>query len=221
MAPKKGSKIFHNPETKEVSMFYEKPPEPWVPGRPPWQDLTQTPEHVKRRAESMMRRVKESGPTAKELEGYKKLSQTRLEGDYSPTIETKNKIAETLKGQPQPWRENKSRASCRRNLCDIVYVLKVTTKEGKVFGKWGSSKEQTFKFREKEFLRKGFSWEVVFWRWFGESTEDTEAHLGRKLSPYTVEVPHFFGHTETFEWSEVTQKLLHEVINGLEENPAP
>jgi hypothetical protein len=163
-----------------------------------------------------------TGHTDAELEGYKKLSRTRLEGDYSPTPDVRQRIGQTLSGRPQKWGENKSRASCRRSQCDSVYVLKVTLPDGSMFGKWGSSKEETFKYREREFKRKGFSWEILYWGWFGEATEDVEAHVGRRLSQHPAKgVPHFYGHTETFEWTDSTKQLLKEIINGLEESPAP
>jgi hypothetical protein len=166
----------------------------------------------------MRKRNQEQGPTEAELKGYEKLSKTRREGDFSPSPEVCAQIAETLRGRKQVWIENKSRASCRRGNCDTVYVLKITTEDGLVFGKWGSTKESTFQFREKDFRRKGFTWEVIHWVFFGEVTEDAEANLGQKLSAHPAEVPHFFGHTETFEWSENTQKIVEETINALEES---
>jgi hypothetical protein len=122
------------------------------------------------------------------------------------------------KGKNAGWIEKRSRISCRFWGCDCVYVLKVTTKDGLIFGKWGSSKESTFRYREKEFRRKKFTFEVIRWGFFGELTEDVEAAIGRKLSKHPVEVPRFYGFTETFEWSETTQQLLKEVWNGLEES---
>jgi hypothetical protein len=222
VAAKKGSKVFHNPETLEAKMFSESPGLPWVPGRPPWQDLTQTPEHIARRAESMKKRVREQGPTAAEVEGYQKLSETRKKKKIRHTPEICQQISEKLRGKPQVWQENKSRACCRRGQCQIVYVLKITTASGETFGKWGSTKEETFRFREKEFRRRGFTWEVVFWDFFGEATEGVEALVGRNLSQHPWKhTIHFFGHTETFEWSETTQQILKEVLNALEENPTP
>ena len=221
MAPKKGKKLFHNPETKQSLLFYTDPGEPWVKGRPPWQKRTPDPEQYRKASETKRIRMETTGHTEAELEGYKKLSKTRLEGDYSPTIEVRKQISKTLTGRPQKWEENKSRASCRRGQCDSVYLLKVTLPDGTVFGKWGSSKLETFKYREKEFRRKGFSWETVYWEWFGEKTEDVEAFVGRKLSQYPAKgIPHFFGHTETFEWTEQTQNIVKEIINGLEESSA-
>lgn len=203
-------------------MFSQEPGTPWVKGRPPWQDLTQTKEHVAKRAASMKKRVEEQGPTTAELEGYKKLSETRKRKKIRPSSEAIAKISAKLTGAHQPWRENKSRASCRLNSCDIVYVLRVKTKEGEIFGKWGSSKESTFKFREREFIRKGFTWEILFWSFFGEETENAEAFIGRALSkhPWKHSI-HFYGHTETFGWNAETEKLLGATLNALEENPSP
>jgi hypothetical protein len=219
VAPRKGNKIFHNPQTRQALMFSEDPGPPWIKGRPPWQDLTQTPEHIAKRAESMRKRVREQGPTPAEVEGYQKLSETRKQKKIRHTPEICFQISEKLRGRPQVWQENKSRASCRRCCCDTVYVLLVTTKDGEQFGKWGSTKEESFQFREKEFRRKGFTWKLLFWQFFGEVTEDAEATLGRTLSQHPWEhTTHFFGHTETFEWSEKTQQLLEETINALEES---
>jgi hypothetical protein len=221
MAPKKGSKLFHNLETKEALLFDSDPGPLWVKGRPPWQPQTRDPKQYEKSSQTMKKRLRECGPTEAELSGYKKQSRTRLEGDYSPTKEVRQQISETLTGRPQKWEENKSRASCRKWDCDTVYVLKLTLPDGKSFGKWGSSKESTFKYREKEFKRKHFSLEVVYWEWFGELTEEVEALLGRRFSPHRdPQVPHFYGHTETFAWTSETQTLLSEVLNGLEKNTA-
>lgn len=217
MATSKGKKLYHNEETRDVAMFVEDPGSPWRLGSPPWRKRTPSPEQYLKASETKRKRRIETGPTQRELEGYRKLSETRKKGGFSPSEEVREKISKSLTGKPQKWQENKSRASCRRNLCDIVYVIKITTPEGLVFGKWGSSREKTFISRRKEFNRKKFSWEIVYWNWFGERTEDIEAHIGRKMSPYrNPEVPHFYGHTETFEWTVETQKLLEEVLNGLE-----
>jgi len=168
----------------------------------------------------MKKRLREYGPTEAELRGYEKTSKTRLERKIRHTPETYFQISEKLRGRPQVWQENKSRASCRMCCCDTVYVLLVTTKNGEKFGKWGSTKEESFQYREKEFRRKGFTWKLLFWQFFGEVTEDAEATLGRTLSQHPWEhTTHFFGHTETFEWSDKTQQLLEETINALEENP--
>lgn len=219
MAPKKGSRVFHNPETLQALMFSENPGPPWVQGRPPWQDLTQTPEHIAKRAESMRKRVREQGATPAEVEGYRKTSVTRKQKRIRHNAEICSQISKKLKGRPQVWQENKSRASCRRCCCDTVYVLLITTKDGEQFGKWGSTKEESFQFREKEFSRQGFTSKLLFWQFFGDSTEDTEALLGQRLSqhPWKHSI-HFFGHTETFEWTEKTQQILEETINALEES---
>lgn len=204
-------------------MFLEPPGEPWSPGRPPWQDLTQSAQHVAKRAESMRLRVQTTGATEKEKIGYQKLSETRKNGDYSPTAETRQKIREKLVGRDFGWREGRSKAVSIREQCDIVYVLKVTTSDGRIFGKWGSTKESSFQYREKELKRQGFSWERVYWSHFGELAPEAEATIGRALHKYPS--PHkdlnFYGKTECFAWTNETLQLLQEVTNGLEENPAP
>lgn len=165
-----------------------------------------------------MRRVREQGPTEAELRGYEKTSKTRRKKKIKHTPDVCAQIGAKLRGRKQSWVENKSRASCRRGNCDVVYVLKITTEDGLVFGKWGSTKETTFQFRKKEFQRKKFTFELLFWQFFGETTEDAEAFLGRRLSQHPAEVPHFYGHTETFEWTKQTQQILEETINALEES---
>ena len=214
--------MFHNPDTKEVMMFTQDPGPPWVKGRPPWQDLTQSPETVRKRAESMMKRVKEQGPTERELAGYMQLSETRRNGNYSLSEQVREKISKTLKGRNFGWREGRSKAVAIREMCDIVYVLKVTTSDGITFGKWGSTKERTFCFREKEFKRRGFTWEVIYWNWFGDIAPEAEAIIGRALHkhPSPCVNLNFFGKTECFAWTEETQLILQKVTNGLEESPA-
>lgn len=216
MAAIKGSSIFHNPETREVKMFQVDPGPPWKKGRPPWGRAKQSPELIAKRAESMRRRLREKGPTEKEIEGYKKLSKTRREGNYSPSQEVRDRISKTLTGRPQKWEENKSRASSRRKGCDIVYVLKITSKDGQLLGKWGSTRDTSFIYREREFKRQGFSWEVFYWENHGKNAENIEALIGRNLSKYPVEgLGYFPGYTETFVWNKETEELLQEVINGL------
>jgi hypothetical protein len=222
MPSRKGVKLFHNVESQEAKMFAEDPGPPWVSGRPPWQPQTRDPASSQKASDTFRKRLREQGQTEAELRGYEKLSKTRKENKFRHPPEILKQIGDKLRGRPQVWVENKSRASCRRGQCDTVYILKLTTPDGKNLGKWGSSKESTFKYREKEFKRKHFTFEIVYWEWFGEMTEEVEALLGRKFSPYRdPEVPHFYGHTETFAWTQETQTLLSEVLNGLEKSPAP
>lgn len=223
MGPKKGTKLYHNMVTRVTRGFLQDPGEPWVLGRGPDFKQVITPESNLKRSQTHKRRLEEFGPTEKELEGYKKTSETRKRLCIKHTPEVVEGIKEKLRGQFQPWRDNKSRSSCRRCNCDTVYILKVTTKEGEVFGKWGSSSEKSFQHREKEFKRKGFTYEVVYWNYFGERTEDTESYLGQNLSQHPWDHPtvHFFGHTETFVWSPTTEHLLKELIYVLEESPTP
>lgn len=217
MAPAKGKELFHNPYTKKVRLFFDYPGEPWVKGRPPWQRKSQSEEWVIKRSESMRERIRTKGATNREVEGYKKLSETRKKGNYSPSPDVRRKISMSLTGRLQKWEENKSRASCRRGNCDVVYVLEMRTRDGLKFGKWGSTREKSFLYREKEFKRKGLSWEVFYWKNFGGDTEDTEALLGRVLSIYpAIGVPHFYGYTETFDWSDQALSELRRVLNGLD-----
>lgn len=203
-------------------MFLEDPGPPWIKGRPPWQPQNRPPEQYKKASETIKRRLREQGHTQAELEGYKKQSETRKSGNYSPSEEVRLRISKTLTGRPQKWEENKSRASCRLAGCDIVYDIKLVSPEGKSFGKWGSTKQESFIFRVKEFRRIGFHCEIVFWKFFGNETEDTEAFLGRRLAPHRdPEIPHFYGHTETFAWNNTTKEIVEVTCNELEKDSPP
>jgi hypothetical protein len=228
-----GLKKYHDPQTGQVIYVGSNPGEPWLPGGgkqiPPnhkgssWFHNSLTGEKKRFTQDPGTPWVKGRGKTGtRTTNGMRWFFNPDLNEEklfYAtpepPWVEGRGPFA------PPGWREKSSRVTCRIWGCDCVYVLKVTTKEGLTFGKWGSSRESTFNFREKEFGRKGFTVEIVRWGFFGESTEDAEAILGRILSKYPVEVPRFYGYTETFEWSEKTQQLLKEIWNGLEENPAP
>ena len=193
----KGSRWFHNPETKENKRSSEGLEFPWVPGRAPYKNQTTT-------GMSWYHNP---------LTGESKLSSVTLS---QPWVNSRGPR------ESYGWVEGVSRAHCRRWNCDSIYLLKMTTSDGTIFGKWGSSRESTFKGREKEFKKKGISWELLYWGWFGGLTEDVEAFIGGKLSKHPAKgIPKFYGHTETFEWSQQTQKLLKEICYELEENPAP
>jgi hypothetical protein len=193
----KGSKWFHNPSTKERKRFTNNPGDPWVEGRGKTGFKTTNGKSWYYNPESGVGKLFDSDPG----------------------------IPWVKKGIPHGypgWVEGVSRQHCRRWNCDSIYLLKMTSPEGLTFGKWGSSTISTFRGRENEFKKKRITWEVIYWGWFGEFTEELEAKIGRRLSKFPSHgVPKFYGYTETFEWSEVTQKLLQEIINGLEENPAP
>ena len=189
-----GSSWYNNPETGEKKRFQEDPGYPWNKGR--GKTGTQTTNGM----------TWYHNPET----GEGKLSNTP---PGSPWVK-----GGKPRGNPG-WVEGVSRQHCRRWECDSIYLLKLTTKEGKVFGKWGSSSESTFHGRDREFRKRGLTYEIIYWDWFGEATEDIEASIGRKLSKYPgKEIPKFYGYTETFEWSEFTQTLLKEIINGLEES---
>jgi hypothetical protein len=191
----KNSHWYHNPETGEKKRFKGDPGEPWSKGR----GKTGT------RTTNGMRWY--HNPST----GETKVSAVPLPYPWIDGRGPRDSYG---------WVEGVSRAHCRRWDCDSVYLLKMTTKDGIVFGKWGSSRDSTFAGREKEFKKKGISWELLYWGWFGGLTEDVEAFIGRKLSEHPAKgIPKFYGHTETFEWSQQTQKLLKEICYELEENP--
>jgi hypothetical protein len=222
MGPKKGVKIFHNPISGEVKMFSDTPDSPWIMGRPDCQKRPRKPESNDKARQTMKKRLETFGPSEAELAGYKKQSRTRIERGISVDEETRNKISQTLSGRTLGWREGTSRAAAERAGCDIVYLLKITTEDGYTFGKWGSSKEDSFIYREKEFRRRKLDYKVLFFEWHGSDAPEIEAIIGRKLSvfPPSKELPQFFGRTECFEWCEATQQIIEEIIYGMEENPS-
>jgi hypothetical protein len=224
---------FHNPATGEKICAPESPGEGWLPGfpsqsSPPNQKGTKW-FHNSKTGE----RKRSFFPPGEDWERGRGNSIPQFTNKglswFFNTETGEEKMFESCPGESWvegrapfetgKWREKISRHNCRMWCCDHIYVLKVTTEDGLVFGKWGSTKEQTFQFREKEFRRKKFTFELLFWEFFGEVTEDVEAFFGRRLSKFPVEgIPKFFGFTETFEWSEKTQKIVEETINALEES---
>lgn len=229
-----GLSRYYNPETGQVIYLSENPGEPWVRGaqgaEPPshkgssWFHNSDTGER---------KRFKEDpGGAWKKGRGETGFRTTNGRSWYYNPLTGETKVSPTPLQLPwvngrgprdsYGWVEGVSRAHCRRWNCDSIYLIKMTTSDGIVFGKWGSSCESTFKGREAEFRKKKFSWDLLYWGWFGELTEDVEASVGKKLSQHPVRgIPKFYGYTETFEWNNTTEKLLQEIINGLEENPAP
>ena len=224
MGAQKGTTWFHNSETGERKPFKEDPGPPWIKGRGSRYYNPETGQIIFRGED----------PGESWVQG--------ASGNLPPSLKGTTWYHNPLTGETQmsftppelPWKEGRgpryasiwvegnSRTFCRRWNCDCIYILKMTTRDGIVFGKWGSSRESSFKKRGEEFKTKHISFELVHWQWFGEKTEDVEAFLGRKLSRYPPRgVPKFCGYTETFEWTATTQKLLEEIIYDLEESPPP
>jgi hypothetical protein len=222
MATTKGMKCFHRFDPEEERFFHEEPGSPWIQGRHPKHRKPRRPESNEKARQTMRKRLAEFGPSEAELAGYQQLSRTRVERKIGVDGKTRRKIAETLTGQRLGWQEGRSKANAVKWGCDVAYILKLTTKDGVVFGKWGSSKESSFIHREKEFRRHGFTFEVIVFEWFGAAlAPEIEAMWGRKLSqfPTPVSKMEFIGKTECFEWCEATQKIIEEIIHGMEENP--
>ena len=203
-------------------MFLVDPGFPWVRGKHPDRIPKRKPESNEKARQTMLKRLAEFGPSEAELAGYRKTAATRRERKIRHTPEILAQIGETLTGQRLGWREGRSKANAVKWGCDVAYILKLTTKDGVVFGKWGSSKEGSFIHREKEFRRHGFTFEVIVFEWFGAAlAPEIEAMWGRKLSqfPTPISEMEFTGKTECFEWCEATQKIIEEIIHGMEENP--
>ena len=228
-----GLHYFHNPDTGEKICAPESPGEGWLPGFP---SHFPPPTHKGKKwfhnpkTGETKRDFSSPGSDWKEGRGNSVPQFTNKGLSWFFNSETgEEKMFSSLPGgvwtegrapfEVGIWREKTSRHNCQMWNCDHIYVLKITTEDGVTFGKWGSTKEKTFQFREKEFLRHKFTFEVFFFDFFGESTEDAEAFIGRKLSKFPVkEIPKFYGFTETFEWTEQTQQILEETINALEES---
>ena len=63
--------------------------------------------------------------------------------------------------------------------------------------------------------------ETIFSLYVGEIAPDLEAEMGEILSQFPAPLGdlEFGGYTECFEWCEATQKIIEEIIHGMEENP--
>lgn len=149
-------------------------------------------------------------------ESTKKLSQTRIRKGIRNTKEVQSRINESLRGHKHGWRPGTSYASAVRAGSDHVYLLKMWNGD-QIWGKWGSSSEESFIYREKEFKRHGFLWEVLYFHGC-DNAADLELEIGTILSefpldPYTR--PQFFGQTETFVWNEHTEKITKDIISKL------
>ena len=203
-------------------MFLEDPGAPWILGRHPDSISQRKPESNEKARQTMLKRLAEFGPSEAEIAGYQQQSRTRIEKKIGVDEDTRKKIAETLTGRRLGWCEKKSKANAVKWKCDMTYILKLTTKDGEVFGKWGSTKENSFVHREKEFRRCGFTFEIIVFEWFGEIlAPEIEAMWGRKLSQFPTPISEieFAGKTECFTWCGATEKIIEEIVHGMEENP--
>ena len=173
-------------------------------------------EVVRRRAESVIRRHNEEGLSEAEKEGHRQVSR-KLKGRQKTEGELAY-IEENLTGKYNP---SNCRRMAERNKCDTVYLLKITTHSGNTFGKWGSTKRGNL--RWLPLFQRGFQVETLGVYFLGALAPETEEEVGLTLSkfPADLEGLKFGGYTETFEWSEQTQNIVKEIINGLEKSASP
>jgi hypothetical protein len=88
---------------------------------------------------------------------------------------------------------------------------------GQVWGKWGSSSKLAFLYREREFHRKKFNWEVLMMMECDDAPV-LEYGIGLVMSYFPLDPhsrPSFFGETETFIWNTQTEALTNEIIKQL------
>jgi hypothetical protein len=221
----KGNLVWHDPNTGKHIRRSRYPGEPWVRGWHPDRKTScgngnrgrkQDMEVVRRRAESVIRRHNEEGLSEAEKEGHRQVSR-KLKGRQKTEGELAY-IEENLTGKYNP---SNCRRMAERNKCDTVYLLKITTHSGNTFGKWGSTKRGNL--RWLPLFQRGFQVETLGVYFLGALAPETEEEVGLTLSkfPADLEGLKFGGYTETFEWSEQTQNIVKEIINGLEKSASP
>jgi len=125
-----------------------------------------------------------------------------------------DQIAEKLKGTKHAWRPGTSRANAERGLSDTVYLMKMTDSNGRAWGKWGSTSCDALQYRENEFKRKRFTWEILLF-YKCDNAPEIEEQFGHILCKFPLDPqtrPSFFGETETFEWTPDTQHIVNSLI---------
>jgi len=223
MAPPKGSKAYWNPDTGLGRRFVDDPGPPWLPGLSPSHRLNLKGHNGTRG--QMVFYNPETGRHSKfyvdpghpwtrghSSKARKNLSETRISKKIRHSLETIEILRQKTTGHKFNWREGVSRACALRSGCDSIYLLRMS-KENQVLGKWGATTRESFFYREKDFARHGFIWEVLLMVETGAATANEEAEMGRLLSRYPAENrPNFFGKTETFEWCESTIAIVQDII---------
>jgi hypothetical protein len=221
----KGKLVWHNPLTGEHIRRESYPGEPWVRGWSPERAYScgngnrgrkQTNEEVDKRIESLTRRHRETGLSKKEVERAEKVS-IKQRGKTTPQ-EVREKISSTLKGRKTGYNPSRCKAVSERCGCDSLYLLKISTPCGAVFGKWGSTRAGES--RWGPLISRGWEIEVLFLIFVGDKAPQLEEWVGSLLSPFPADLGEvsFGGYTETFELSRETLNLLSEIENELEKN---
>ena len=128
----------------------------------------------------------------------------------------REQLSKKIAGSKLWWRPGTSYGSAVRGSSDCVYLLKMWNSE-QVWGKWGSSSKSAFIYREREFNRKKFSWEVLLIKECKDAPL-LEYGLGLVFSNFPLDLqtrPTFYGETETFIWNTQTKALTNEIIKQL------
>jgi len=224
MAPRKGSRAYWNPDTGQEKRFISDPGPPWILGLSPSHCLNLKGHH--RTKGRMVFHNPETGKHSKfctdpgqpwvrghSAEARENLSKTRISKKIRHSPETIEILRQKTTGHKFDWREGVSRSCAIRSGCNSIYLLRMQ-KDGCTIGKWGATTKNSFYFRERDFARHGFTWEVLLMAETGANTADEEAKIGRLLSKFPVEDrPNFFGKTETFQWCEDTIAIVQDIIN--------
>lgn len=224
----RGMLVWHNPDTGDHVRRAESPGDPWLRGWHPDRlhscgngnrGKRASKETVEKRVKSLISRHRTEGLSESEKEGHRRVAE-KLKNQTIP-LEQRAKISKKLKGRKTGYNPKRSKSVSKRLNCDAVYLLKVETPEGVIFGKWGSTRMGGCRWRE--LLTLGCIVEVVGLYYKGGETPDLEEWVGSILSSHPAELGtlKFGGYTETFEWTDTTQNLLKEIINELEKGSSP
>jgi hypothetical protein len=223
----RGQLMWHNPSTGETIRRSEDPGPPFVRGMSPQHrenvsknrsGVCCSPESRKKAVETLKKRHREEGFSEKEALRNQK-SAERNRGRVVPQ-ETRERISATLSGRRTGFNPKRSRSVSERKGCDTIYLARIVTQEGVIFGKWGATNSQRPEDRWKELRARNCQIEILFTHFCGTLAPAIEEQIGRELSLFPADFGdwRFGGHTETFEWSEKTQKIIEETINALEES---
>ena len=223
----RGQLMWHNPSTGETVRRAEDPGPPFVRGMSPQhrENVSKnrsgncsSPDSRKKAVETLKKRHREEGFSEKEKQRAEKLSERNRGREVSR--EQRDRISATLSGRKTGFNPKRSRSVSERKGCDTIYLAKIVTQGGTTFGKWGATNSQRPEDRWKELRARNCQIEIVFTHFCGPLAPAIEEQIGRDLSNFPIDLGEwrFGGHTETFEWTENTQKIVEETINALEES---
>lgn len=229
MAAKKGSKAFWNPITGEERRLMEDPGTPWQAGLSPYRKKssgrTTKGTKIYFNPETKVHSKFFDDPGEPWIRGHssearKNLSDSRLSRNIRHSAETIERLRQKTTGHKFKWRENVSKSAAYRSKCDTIYLL-LLKRDLEMIGKWGSTTEGSFVYREREFKRHGFTWEILLMVRIGLEAPEEEAKIGRILSKFPLDNrPDFFGKTETFRWCEETSTIVSQIVNYFNSNYA-